>query len=383
MPDLPLEELTNDQLLSSYLLESGVTSVRIPVRKTIEDFLIYYSRNKEALDEQFNRSMDFTYSVIDAFEDSGQKIPDIIAHNAIFIDCAYLHKDLYSILFDLSQLLKEQNYGLFVIARKRLNQMLVYARDDLNVCNYVPEVDIVVKDQVSVYSLPYEEAETLLKELQFKLYNVLGVHNTNQFTMNLPTLNYLKQNEPFSEMMKSTNANLIINMVLLSIIVIYSLMLSDVNGQTYQFAMMRALGFHQSHVFVFVVLQALSFAFPGIIIGLMFSFILNVGFSEAIYITVRNAGDYDIPTSALAIGVFVFGFIVPILSIIGPTKDALSKNLRGSLDASRRNGDNESVSQVVKKLEDLALSRREVLFSVLLIVFGIFTYYFLPYSVLF
>ena len=71
VPDLPLEELTNDQLLSSYLLESGVTSVRIPVRKTIEDFLIYYSRNKEALDEQFNRSMDFTYSVIDAFEDSG------------------------------------------------------------------------------------------------------------------------------------------------------------------------------------------------------------------------------------------------------------------------------------------------------------------------
>ena len=114
----------------------------------------------------------------------------------------------------------------------------------------------------------------------------------------------------------------------------------------------------------------------------MFSFILNVGFSEAIYIAVHNAGDYDIPTSALAIGVFVFGFIVPILSIIGPTKDALSKNLRGSLDASRRNGDNEGVSQVVKKLEDLALSRREVLFSVLLIVFGIFTYYFLPYSVL-
>ena len=107
MPDLPLEELTNDQLLSSYLLESGVTSVRIPVRKTIEDFLIYYSRNKEALDEQFNRSMDFTYSVIDTFENSGQKIPDIIAHNAIFIDCAYLHKDLYSILFDLSQLLRE------------------------------------------------------------------------------------------------------------------------------------------------------------------------------------------------------------------------------------------------------------------------------------
>ena len=132
--------------------------------------------------------------------------------------------------------------------------MLVYARDDLNVCNIVPEVDVVVKDQVGVYSLPYKEAETFLKDLKFKLYRALGVQNINQFTMNLPTLKYLKQNQPISEMMKSTNANLIINMVLLSIIVIYSLMLSDVNGQTYQFAMMRALGFHQSHVFVFVVL---------------------------------------------------------------------------------------------------------------------------------
>ena len=95
--------------------------------------------------------MDFPYIVIDAFEDSGQKIPELIAHNAVFIDCAYMHKDLYSIVFDLSMLLKEQNYGLFVIARKRLNQILVYARDELNVCEYVPEVDIVVKDQVAVY----------------------------------------------------------------------------------------------------------------------------------------------------------------------------------------------------------------------------------------
>ena len=55
-------------------------------------------------------------------------------------------------------------------------------------CNYVPEVDIAVKDQVSVYSLPYDEAETLLKALKLKLYSVLDVHNTNQFTMNLPTL---------------------------------------------------------------------------------------------------------------------------------------------------------------------------------------------------
>lgn len=46
-----------------------------------------------------------------------------------------------------------------------------------------------------------------------------------------------------SQMMQAVNALLLIDMVMLSTLVIYSLMLSDVNEQTYQFAMMRALGF--------------------------------------------------------------------------------------------------------------------------------------------
>ena len=39
--------------------------------------------------------MDFTYTVIDEFEGAGQKVPEIIAHNAFFIDCSYMNKDLY------------------------------------------------------------------------------------------------------------------------------------------------------------------------------------------------------------------------------------------------------------------------------------------------
>ena len=45
----------------------------------------------------------------------------------------------------------------------------------------------------------------------------------------MPTLMYIETNVIFKQMMASVNANLIINMVMLSVIVIYSLMLSDVN----------------------------------------------------------------------------------------------------------------------------------------------------------
>ena len=90
--------------------------------------------------------MNFEYDVIDTFDDGGQKVAQILSDNAIFIDCQYLHKDLYSMVFDLANLLREGNYGLFILARVRLNQILVYLRDELEVCEYVPEIDIKLRN---------------------------------------------------------------------------------------------------------------------------------------------------------------------------------------------------------------------------------------------
>ena len=47
--------------------------------------------------------------------------------------------------------------------------------------------------------------------------------------MQMPTLSYIENNDLFSQMMKSVNTNMVINLVMLATIVIYSLMLSDVN----------------------------------------------------------------------------------------------------------------------------------------------------------
>ena len=49
-------------------------------------------------------------------------------------------------VFNLANLLREGNYGLFILARVRLNQILVYLRDELEVCEYVPEIDIKLRN---------------------------------------------------------------------------------------------------------------------------------------------------------------------------------------------------------------------------------------------
>ena len=47
--------------------------------------------------------------------------------------------------------------------------------------------------------------------------------------MEMPTLKYIEINVIGKSIMKSLNGNLVLNVVMLSTIVIYSLMLSDVN----------------------------------------------------------------------------------------------------------------------------------------------------------
>lgn len=142
--------------------------------------------------------------------------------------------------------------------------------------------------------------------------------------------------------------------------------------------MMRALGFQKGHVLKFVVVQAFSFAIPGMILGLIIAFVINEGFREVMFIALKNAGDYSIPGRVIIITILLFGFIVPIVSIIGPTQEALGKNLRESLDATRRNGDGEGISATTQRLQDLALSGKEILFGSFLVFFGLLTYYILP-----
>ena len=95
--------------------------------------------------------MNFNYEVLDSFEESGNKITSVMSHNAIFVDCTYLNKDFYQILNHFTMVLKRHNYGIFVLARPRLNRLLVSMRDEINICDIVPEIDIVLKDQMGIY----------------------------------------------------------------------------------------------------------------------------------------------------------------------------------------------------------------------------------------
>ena len=100
--------------------------------------------------------------------------------------------------------------------------------------------------------------------------------------------------------------------------------------------MMRALGFQKNHVVVYIVIQAFCFALPGLKIGLLIALLLSDAFRETVYVSNNMVGEYGLSLSTVVPAVLM-GLLMPLVANIGPVRNALSKNLRSSLDASRSN----------------------------------------------
>lgn len=123
----------------------------------------------------------------------------------------------------------------------------------------------------------------------------------------------------------------------LSSMLIYSLMLSDVEERTFEFGMLRALGFNTKNVMATVFIQAMMFAIPGVLLGLAAAAGMNAGIRYILFTLANNSTNYALTTSSIIIGVLT-GIIIPIIANYAPISVALGKNLRTSLDQSRRTG---------------------------------------------
>ena len=63
---------------------------------------------------------------------------------------------------------------------------------------------------------------------------------------------------------------------ILSVLLVYSLMLGNVDERAYEFGMMRSLGFKKNNLIYLILLKGIFFAIPGIIFGLISSYIINI-----------------------------------------------------------------------------------------------------------
>ena len=67
----------------------------------------------------------------------------------------------------------------------------------------------------------------------------------------------------------------IIFLSILATMLIYSLILGDVQSKTYEFGMLRALGFRLNDLVQVITVKSLSFSVPGFFLGIIVALIIN------------------------------------------------------------------------------------------------------------
>ena len=90
-------------------------------------------------------------------------------------------------------------------------------------------------------------------------------------------------------------------------------MLSDVEEKTYEFGMLRALGFNTKNLVLTVLIQAISFAIPGVVSGMILSAIINAIFRYVLFTLTKNFASYNLSDGSIYLGVFLGMTFISIL----------------------------------------------------------------------
>ena len=103
---------------------------------------------------------------------------------------------------------------------------------------------------------------------------------------------------------------------------VFSLMLSDVDGKTYEYGMLRALGFKKTYLVSMITISSFTFSVPGCIGGILAAVVMNVGLREEIFLVSHNYMGYNISLWAAILGLS-FGLFMPIAANYMPIRQVM------------------------------------------------------------
>jgi ABC-type antimicrobial peptide transport system permease subunit len=129
------------------------------------------------------------------------------------------------------------------------------------------EANILYKDR---YKLYYEQDVMTMKLRMEKV----GIQLSQNYTIASPRLENMENLQIFTDMQNSSFICVILLLGFVSGIVVYSLMLFDIDERRYEMGMLRTLGMSKQSIIVIVFNQAFCFAIPGMVMGVVFAAIL-------------------------------------------------------------------------------------------------------------
>ena len=246
---------------------------------------------------------------------------------------------------------------------------------DIN--NYALTVNAIFKDKFDIYKKDQKSMRHYISDIAGQITTLLG--ENYQVNIQAPIYQIMSTVEVAKLFLQDIFIGIMFFLWILCVLLVYSLMLGNVDERTYEFGMMRSLGFKKNNLISLIILQGFIFAVPGTILGLTTAYIANnfVAFLFNWYSALVMP--FFLSTFNIIFGIFV-GLSIPLISSYFPIKKSLEDNLRETLAIfNKKIGD---IVVSIIKLENLGVSPTTLIAAITLIVIGLLTYYLAPMSFL-
>ena len=204
-------------------------------------------------------------------------------------------------------------------------------------------------------------------------------NNPKQCDATAGILSYMKDIRLFSMFLGLIISLVIAVMMALAIILIYSLLMINVETRTFDLGVLRMLGMQKPDAVQLVLTQAFMYAFPAWVGGLISALITW----SAIRTVMAKEVLVELPIGLdpLAVGIATLvGILIPMLAAVFPIRMCLGLSLGDALDTSRSK--TKAVSYSYNRSEGSTVSVPLLILGTSMTVFGFCLYYLFPLALL-
>ncbi|KAJ3372407.1 hypothetical protein GGF31_001848 [Allomyces arbusculus] len=244
--------------------------------------------------------------------------------------------------------------------------------------DYAMSMVLMMRDRLAIYTMSDIDRSRAIIEVANDVMRVIGLFAPVDL---VDVLNLALKGTSFIRVfMDEIFFTVIAVLSLLAVLLIYSLLLADVEEKTFEYGMLRTLGLRQTSLIHLLILQSIHFSVPAIGLGLLVCVILYVPveFFLSSFAAVPMALQLDPSAWGLGIGL---GLILPLVGMLVPIRRALTQTLRDALDIYHHVVFDSIVT--IKRLTDLGINIGETILALLLVGVGFMVYYMVPVAFIF
>jgi hypothetical protein len=235
----------------------------------------------------------------------------------------------------------------------------------------------MLNDRLSLYSMGVYDRMKAFDAISHSIANSTHYNFNSAITYNL--VEALKGFEFVIVICNSLCDIILFFFIFICFIMTYNLVHNDIDERTFDFGMLRTVGYTKTHIILILIFQTLSYSVSAFFCCIITSYSLN-SILTLIFTRIIHYPEYHKLDGFTILVVAILAIVFPIFTNIISMNRVMSKYIRDSIDLLHNSITDVKIT--FAKLESIGMSFTSISIAISLIVCGGIAFYIVPFSIL-